>query len=128
MREAPAHQSLHNLICLDYDRAGEIARHFFQELMRRRGRQLRAVPLPICPDRELDARSLGFSCPLRELSFGVAVPLPQPIDACEAARQAEALDREIDGNALGRTSQLPDVIHLWSLAGRAVSRFRLTEQ
>lgn len=106
------------LICLDYDRAGVIARHFFEELMRRRGRQMRTVLLPICPDREPEARSLGFSCPLRELPFGVGLPMPQPIDSCEAARRAEALDREIDGNMLGRTAKLPDVIHLWRLAGR----------
>ncbi len=106
------------LICLDYDRAGEMARHFFQELMRRRGKQLRAVLLPVFSDGEPDANSLGFSCPLQELSFGVAVPEPEPIDACEAARKAAALDREIDSNVLGRTATLPDLIYLWSLAGR----------
>ena len=106
------------LICIDYDRAGEIARHFFQELMRRRGKQLRAVLLPVFSDREPDTGALGFSCALRELSFGVAAPTPETIDAHEAARRAEALDQEIEMNALGRTAKLPDVIMLWSLAGR----------
>jgi tetratricopeptide (TPR) repeat protein len=106
------------LICLDYDRAGEMARHFFQELMRRRGRQLRAVLLPVVSEGAPDKGSLGFSCAVQELSFGVAVSRPEPIDACEAARQAEALEREIESNVLGRTARLPDVIHLWSLAGR----------
>jgi tetratricopeptide (TPR) repeat protein len=106
------------LICLDYDRAGEMARHFFQELMRRRGRPLRLVLLPVFSDGGPDAGSLGFSCAVRELSFGIAVPGPEPIDACEAARRAEALDPEIESNMLGRTAKLPDVIHLWRLAGR----------
>jgi len=116
-RQASSSEEAWLLICLGYDRAGEMARHFFQELMRRRGKQLQVVLLPVFPGCEPDAGSLGFSCPLRELSFGVAVPMPEPIDACEAARRAEALDREIDSNALGRTAKLPDVIHLWSLAG-----------
>jgi tetratricopeptide (TPR) repeat protein len=106
------------LICVDYDRSGEIARHFFQELMRRRGQQLRAVLLPVFSDPEPDMGPLGFSCPLRELAFGVAVSPPETIDANEAARRAEALDSEVESNALGRTAKLPDVIRLWSLAGR----------
>lgn len=106
------------LICLDYDRSGEIARHFFQELMRRRGEQLRVVLLPVFSDREPDMDSLGFSCALQELAFGVAVPPPETIDASEAARRAEALDSELDSNTLGRTAKLPDVIKLWSLAER----------
>lgn len=106
------------LICLDYDRAGEMARHFFQELMRRRGKALRTVLLPVFPGREPDPGSLDFSCPSKRLPFGIAARKPEPIDASEAARGAEALDREIESNALGRTAKLPDVIHLWSLAGR----------
>jgi len=106
------------LVCADYDRAGEMVRHFFQELMRRKGRQLRAVLLPVFSHREPDMGSLGFSCALRELSFGVVVPAPERIGACEAARRAEALDQEIESNALGRTAKLPDVIRLWNLAGR----------
>lgn len=106
------------LICLDYDRAGEMGRHFFQELMRRRGKQLRAVLLPVFSEGAPEEGSLGFSCAPRKLSFEVAVPGPEPIDAREAARKAEALDRELESNVLGRTAKLPDVIHLWRLAGR----------
>jgi hypothetical protein len=106
------------LICLDFDRAGEMSRHFFQELMRRRGRLLRTVLLPVFSDGAPDRGSLGFSCAVRELPFGVAVPRPEPLDAGEAARRAEALEREIDSNVLGRTATLPELIHLWTLAGR----------
>ncbi|HVT15588.1 MAG TPA: tetratricopeptide repeat protein [Thermoanaerobaculia bacterium] len=105
-------------VCADYDSAGAMASHFLQELMRRRGEELRLVLLPVFSGRGPDAGSLGFSCAVRELPFGVAVPVREALDPREAARQAAVLDLEIDANALGRTAKLPDVIYLWSLAGR----------
>jgi tetratricopeptide (TPR) repeat protein len=106
------------LVCLDYDRAGEMAQRFFRELMRRRGNALRVVLLPVFTEDQLDTTSLGFACALRELPFAVSCPVAETIDACEAARRAEALEPEIGDDILGRTARLPDIIRLWRLAGR----------
>lgn len=106
------------LICLDYDRAGEMTQRFFQELLRRRGVLLRTVLLPVFSGREPDAASLGFARAPQELPFAVSVPAPEPIEVHEAAQRAGALEPEIGNDILERTSKLPDIIHLWRLAGR----------
>ncbi len=106
------------LICLDYDRAGEMTLRFFQDLMRRRGAALRIVLVPVISDIELEAASFGFDGNRRELPFTVSVPMLEPLDPLEAARRAETLEPEIGDDILERTAKLPDIIRLWRLAGR----------
>jgi tetratricopeptide (TPR) repeat protein len=105
------------LICVGYDEAGEMALCFFRELMRRRGLPLRLVLVPLCSPPK-PVRSEGFASPCGELPFVLEPRVEKEPSAAEAARQAELIEADMTEDILARTAKLPDLVHLWRLAGR----------
>lgn len=103
------------LLCLDYGDGGHIAQTFFQELMRRAGKRLRLVLLPVLSG----SQEPGFppSVPRKAFPFGIEAPERnhQP-EREQAAELAKAVEAEVGDDALLSTARIPDLINLFKIA------------
>jgi tetratricopeptide (TPR) repeat protein len=114
------------IIACDFlDRAGPLARQFFRELLRRRGRQLRLVLLAaVAPER-----AENFQAALSEVAFTQTIYWTclgggeVPFDAAEERRRAEHLEMQTEDPA-ERQELIPDLIRAWGRAGDQSRVFR----
>lgn len=108
------------IVCDDLDEAGFLARRFFSELMRRRGRSHSLVLVIVSrPGKgESLCKELAPSHQAETLTFqsGPAVP-PEPPPSAEAmTRQARELEDRVSQEPLLLEGFLPRLIHCWSLS------------
>jgi tetratricopeptide (TPR) repeat protein len=102
----------------DYDHSSQLARRFFRELMRRRGREFGLV-LVLAMDpgaEELLAEQLPSPVTSRvrlELEPDPGVP----VDQTEAARLAQELEDRIGDDLLEAEIHFSELIRLWTAAG-----------
>jgi tetratricopeptide (TPR) repeat protein len=103
------------LLCLDYDRAGHMSQVFLRELMRRAGRKLRFLLVPLCPGRPEPAFPPVLVC--RALPFDIEAPGgredPGPAAAGELAK---AVESQVGEDTLMSTVTIPELIWLWTRA------------
>jgi tetratricopeptide (TPR) repeat protein len=107
------------VVCDAFDSAGFLVRHFFSELMRRRGRSHQLILViagePVDGPTPLE----GFVPEVR----GKVLSLPCEPDralaasAGEMARQAQELEDQVGTDPLLYEAALPRLIRLWSLSG-----------
>jgi tetratricopeptide (TPR) repeat protein len=110
------------LLCVDYDRAGHISQVFFRELMRRAGRRLRLLLIPLAAEES----TCDFSpVPCQQLPFAIEAPArPDEPDSAEAAELARALEARVSHDTLLSTGKVPDLIRLWTIARRPEKVFQ----
>lgn len=107
------------LVCDDFDRAGEMARRFFLELARRRGRQLELV-LCTVEDPVARASSAPFQVRLECAADPAAPPAPGDLEA--AAREAGSLEEAVRREEADLETSVPHLIRLWRRSGRSDRR------
>src|SRR5579862_7921925 len=117
------------IICCDsYCRAGTIGANFFRELARRRGKRLNIqLLIAVEPGRAEAVRSSFHSSVAMDVS---AIDLPADAPGVFApdiaAQQACELEKKIGDDPIERQIALPELVRLWSSAGRhdKVVRYR----
>src|SRR5579863_5113716 len=119
----------HWLIACDfYCQAGAIGAHFFRELIRRRGEQLKIhLLLGVDPGRSTAVRdSFPSGVPVVTSFLNLPGESPETLAPDAAAQQASELEKEVGDSLLGKQLALPELIRLWQLAGRPdkVLRYR----
>lgn len=107
------------IACDDYEAVGYIGHRFFQELVRRRGRQLGLqVVLATAPGRG-EALGAQFAAAWRSPVIRLDLPEAPEVepDRDEMVQLAQALEREVGEDGLESHIRLPELIRAWRLAG-----------
>jgi tetratricopeptide (TPR) repeat protein len=107
------------LACDDYSQSSYLARYFFRELMRRRGRRLGLVLL-VAADPGATESIAGYFQPVplaARLPLDLPADAPQPVDPEEALRRARELEERVADDPLEAEIHLSDLIRAWTAAG-----------
>jgi tetratricopeptide (TPR) repeat protein len=108
------------IACDAYDAIGPISSRFFRELMRRRSRPLRLrLVAAVRPGKGAETcAALSTSVPSEVLAAQVAEEPPAVPEPAEAARTAAELEARAGSDRIERQIHLPEMIRLWTAAGR----------
>ncbi|HJT57300.1 MAG TPA: tetratricopeptide repeat protein [Ktedonobacteraceae bacterium] len=103
------------IACDDYDKAQNLVRHFFAELMRRRGDQLQfTLLLAVAPGNGRESLEL-FASSL--VTHTICLDLPaetvEEVPAAEMTSAARELERQVEQDPLVAAVALPRLIDLW---------------
>jgi tetratricopeptide (TPR) repeat protein len=111
--------------CDAFDRTGSLARRFFGELMRRRGRQLRLVLLAaVDPEKAGDLQAeLSQIAPTQTIYWSCQSGREAPLDTADERRRAEHLEIQAE-DSIKRQELIPDLIRAWRRAGDRSRAFR----
>lgn len=106
--------------CDAYDLGGPLTQYFFKELLRRRGKQLHIQLIATVGCGQGNEVRSAFKGPLPAKATFMDLPdEPEPTMSPEVAFQkAKELTIQVGDNRIEKQVHLPELIRLWSLAGR----------
>lgn len=102
------------LYCDDFDESGVLARTFFNELMRRRGRALNlSLVLAVEPGHAGQALSGFGGAPSQVVRMALPAAAREVVSRAEMTRRARVLEEAVRRDFDGMEVHIPELIRLW---------------